>query len=54
MDEAEELSSQERSDYVAVLASILEATGRSSEAMELQNRANQLFEEGKKQNESQG
>ena len=52
MDEVEQLSSYEKSDYVATLASILEATGRDFEATEMRNRAQRLFEETKRENET--
>jgi tetratricopeptide (TPR) repeat protein len=51
MDKIEELSGHEKSDYLATLASILEATGRNSEAEEMQNRAQELFEQAQKENE---
>jgi tetratricopeptide (TPR) repeat protein len=51
MDMIEQLSGYEESDYLGTLASILEATGRNSEATEMQNRAQQLFEQTKKENE---
>jgi tetratricopeptide (TPR) repeat protein len=53
MDKIEELSGYERSDYLTTLASILEATGRNSEAEEMRNRAQQLFEQSKKEYESE-
>lgn len=53
MDQIEELSGYEKSDYLATLASILEASGRNSEAVEMRSRADQLFEEAKKRNENQ-
>jgi tetratricopeptide (TPR) repeat protein len=53
MDGIEELSGPEKSDYLSTLASILEATGRSSEAGELRNRAQQLFEQTKHKNDSE-
>jgi tetratricopeptide (TPR) repeat protein len=54
MDQIEELSGYEKSDYLATLASILEASGRNSEAAEMRNRADQLFEQAKKQAENDG
>jgi tetratricopeptide (TPR) repeat protein len=52
MDGIEELSAPEKSDYLSTLASILEATGRSSEAVGIRNRAQQLFEQTKQENDS--
>lgn len=43
MDKVEELSGYEKSDYLSTLASILEATGRKTEATEMESRAQQLF-----------
>jgi tetratricopeptide (TPR) repeat protein len=54
MDQIEELSGYEKSDYLATLASILESTTRESEAEETRKRANELFEQAKKQAENQG
>jgi tetratricopeptide (TPR) repeat protein len=51
MDKVEQLSGYEKSDYLGTLASILEATGRNSEAAEMKSRAQQLFEQTKKENE---
>lgn len=48
MDKIEQLSGYEKSDYLATLASILDATGHTSEAEEMRNRAQQLFEQSKK------
>jgi tetratricopeptide (TPR) repeat protein len=45
MDQVEELSGPEKSDYLTTLAAILEATDRGTEAAELRTRAQQLFEE---------
>jgi tetratricopeptide (TPR) repeat protein len=53
MDKIEELSGYEKSDYLATLALILEASGRNSEAEEMRNRAQQLLEQSKKENESE-
>jgi tetratricopeptide (TPR) repeat protein len=53
MDTVEQLSGYEKSDYLGTLASILEATGRHDEAVEMQSRADGLFEQAKKQNENQ-
>jgi tetratricopeptide (TPR) repeat protein len=53
MDKIEELSGYEKSDYLTTLASILEAAGRNSEAEEMRNRGQQLFEQSKKENESE-
>jgi tetratricopeptide (TPR) repeat protein len=53
MDKIEELSGYEKSDYLTTLASILEATGRNSEAEEMRNRGQQLFEQSKRENESE-
>jgi tetratricopeptide (TPR) repeat protein len=53
MGKIEQLSGYEKSDYLTTLASILEATGRNSEAEETRNRAQQLFEQSKKENESE-
>jgi tetratricopeptide (TPR) repeat protein len=52
MDEIEGLSDYEKSDYLGTLASILEATGRNPEAAEMQTRAEQLYQQAKKRNES--
>jgi hypothetical protein len=49
MDEIENLSDPEKSDYLATLASILHATGRQSEADAIQRRADELFERSKQQ-----
>jgi tetratricopeptide (TPR) repeat protein len=48
MDKIAELSDYEKSDYLGTLASILEATGRGSEAAEMQKRAEELFQQAKK------
>ena len=48
IDKIEELSGYEKSDYFGTLASIMRATGRNSEAAEMQNRANELFQAAKK------
>jgi tetratricopeptide (TPR) repeat protein len=53
MDKIEELSGYEKSDYLARLASILDATGRNSEAGEMRNRAQHLLELSKKENDSE-
>lgn len=53
MDKIEQLSGYEKSDYLATLASILDATGHTSEAEEMRNRAQQLFEQSKKESESE-
>jgi hypothetical protein len=42
-----------KSDYFGTLASILETTGRDSEAAGMQNRAEQLSQEAKKRDESE-
>lgn len=42
------LSDSDNSDYFGTLASIMKATGRSSEAAEMQNRADELFQAAKK------
>jgi hypothetical protein len=52
MDTVEQLSGYEKSDYLNTLASILETTGGDTEATELRKRAEQLFEQAKKENES--
>ena len=52
MDKIEKLSDYEKSDYLATLASVLEATGRSSEAAEMQNRSRELFQQAKERDES--
>jgi tetratricopeptide (TPR) repeat protein len=52
MDEIEGLSDYEKSDYLGTLGSILEATGRNPEAAEMQTRAEQLYQQAKKRNES--
>lgn len=49
MDQVEVLSGPEKSDYLTTLASILEATDRGTEAVELRTRAQQLFEEVKQE-----
>jgi hypothetical protein len=54
MDTVEQLSGYEKSDYLATLASILESTARESEAEEARKRANELFEQAKKQAENEG
>jgi tetratricopeptide (TPR) repeat protein len=53
LDEVEGLSDSEKSDYFGTLASIMKATGRNSEAAEMQNRADELFQAGKKGDESE-
>jgi nephrocystin-3 len=53
MDKVEELSSYEKADYLATLASILEAAGRNSEAAEMHTQAEILFKQAEKQNENQ-
>jgi Flp pilus assembly protein TadD len=50
MDTIAQLSGYEKSDYLGTLASILEVTGRESEAIELRKRAEELFEQCKKEN----
>jgi tetratricopeptide (TPR) repeat protein len=52
MDTVEQLSGYEKSEYLNTLASILETTGGDTEATELRKRAEQLFEQAKKENES--
>jgi tetratricopeptide (TPR) repeat protein len=52
MDKIEKLSDYEKSDYLGTLASVLEATGRSSEAAEMQNRSRELFQHAKERDES--
>jgi tetratricopeptide (TPR) repeat protein len=52
IDRIEELSDSEKSDYFATLASIMKATGRSSEAAEMQNRADELFQRAKERDEN--
>lgn len=54
MDEIEKLSGYEKSDYLGTLASVLEAAGRSSEAVEVQNRSRELFQHAKERDESEG
>jgi tetratricopeptide (TPR) repeat protein len=49
MDTVEQLSGYEKSDYLGTLASILEATGRNSEAAEMKSRAQQFFEQTMKE-----
>ena len=53
MDKIDKLSDYEKSDYLATLASVLEGMGRDSEAVEMRNRANRLYEDAKKQSENQ-
>ena len=53
MDKIEKLSDYEKSDYLGTLASVLEATGRSSEAAEMQNRSRELFQRAKERDESE-
>lgn len=53
MDKIEQLSGYEKSDYLATLASILDGTGHTSEAEEMRNRAQQLFEQSKKESENE-
>lgn len=53
MDKIDKLSDYEKSDYLATLASVLESTGRHSEAAEMKTRANQLYEHAKKQSVDQ-
>ena len=53
MDKIEKLSDYEKSDYFGTMASIMKATGRSSEATEMQNRADKLFQAAKKRDESE-
>jgi len=53
MDKIGDLSDYEKSDYLSTLASILEATGRSTESAEIRNRAAQLFEQAKSRNDSE-
>lgn len=52
MDAVEQLSGCEKSDYLATLASILEATGRNSEATEMERRAQQLFDKTKSEGDA--
>jgi hypothetical protein len=52
MDTVEQLSGYEKSDYLSTFASILEATGRNSEEIEMRNRAQQLFDRTKRENEN--
>jgi len=54
MDKIDNLSDCEKSDYLSTLALILEATGHNSESTEMRNRAEHLFEQAKRQNESEG
>jgi tetratricopeptide (TPR) repeat protein len=54
IDKVGDLSDYEKSDYFSTLASILEASGRNSEVAEMRNRADQLFERAKQQNENEG
>jgi tetratricopeptide (TPR) repeat protein len=49
MDNVEELSGYEKSDYLATLASILEATGRNTEAQAMRQRAQELLEQANKE-----
>ncbi len=53
MDKIEKLSDYEKSDYLGTLASVLEATERSSEAAEMQNRSRELFQQAKARDESE-
>ena len=53
MDSVSDLSDPEKSDYLSTLASILEATGRKAEASEMRDRAERLFEQAKRQSETQ-
>jgi hypothetical protein len=49
IDRIEGLSDSEKSDYFGTLASIMKATERSFKAAEMQNRADDLFQQAKKQ-----
>lgn len=49
IDRIEGLSDSEKSDYFGTLASIMKATGRSSEAAEAQKRADELFQNTKEE-----
>lgn len=53
MDEIENLSDYEKSDYLSTLASVLDATGRGGEATEMRSRAEELFQRAKQQFESE-
>lgn len=53
IDRIEGLSDSEKSDYFGTLASIMKATGRSSESAEMQNHADKLFQAANKQDESE-
>jgi tetratricopeptide (TPR) repeat protein len=53
IDTIEGLSDSEKSDYFGTLASIMKATGRSSEAAEMQNHADKLFQAANKHDESE-
>jgi tetratricopeptide (TPR) repeat protein len=53
IDTIEGLSDSEKSDYFGTLASIMKATGRSSEAAEMQNHADKLFPAANKQDENE-
>jgi hypothetical protein len=53
MDDIEHLSDYERSDYLATLATVLEALSRSAEALELRRRAEVLFQREKKRFENE-
>jgi tetratricopeptide (TPR) repeat protein len=53
-DKIANLSDYEKSDYLSTLASILEATGRTTEGSEMRGHAEDLFEQAKRQNEGEG
>lgn len=44
MDEIQDLTQYEKSDYLSTLASVLEATGRAEEATAIKSRAEELFQ----------
>ena len=54
MDKIAELSEYEKSDYLGTLASVMQAASRNSEAAEMRNRAEQLFQNAKKRDENEG
>ena len=53
MDEIEDLSHYEKSDYLSTLATVLEATGRADEAKAIRSRAEESFQRAKQQFESE-
>ena len=53
IDRVEGLSDSEKSDSFGILDSIMNATGCSSEAAEMQNRADELFQAAKKRDGSE-